>query len=110
MAVQKRITNLQIYTEIAELKVAIGGHPDIPDDRGLVGDVKHIRKKVEDQSERIVETELAISNIVTRCEERHGLNATVARAISKKKLAGGGGSVIAILTLIYYAGQGIGWW
>ena len=110
MAEKKRVTNVQILTKITELTVAVGGHPDIPDDGGIVGDVKHIRTKVEHQGERIVETELAISNIVTRCEERHGLNATVARAISKKKLAGGGGSVIAILTLIYYAGQGIGWW
>ena len=113
---KKRITTTDVYQEVMSLKVAVCGHPDIPDDKGLFGDVKYIRREMEATTVRVVQSEVAIAQIVARCEERHGLRSVVAEipksiaSISKKKLAGAGGGLIAVATIIYYLGQLVGWW
>jgi len=107
---RRKITITDVYQEVTSLKVAVCGHPDIPDDKGLFGDVKYIRKSLEETTERVDEAEVAIAKIAARCEERHGLKATV-REISKKKIAGiGGGTLTAIATIIYGVGKLVGWW
>jgi len=107
---KRRITTADVYAEVTSLKVAVCGHPDVPDDNGLFGDVKYIRKSLEQTTERVEESEVAIAAIAARCEERHGLGATV-KEVSKKKIVGiGGGSLTAIATIIYGVGKLVGWW
>lgn len=113
---KKRITNADVYAEVTALKVAVCGHPDVPNDEGLFGDVKYIREQIEDGSKRTAEAERAIAEINTRCEERHGLKATVNQASSKisksvwKKIAGITGIAGVLITLIWYIGTAVGWW
>lgn len=107
---KKKITTADVYAEVTSLKVAVCGHPDIPDDTGLFGDVKYIRKQMEATGIRVDETEVAIAGIVARCDERHGLSATVKKAVSKKKVAGAGGTLVALATILYYVGLAVGWW
>ena len=56
-----------------------------------------INNHLDDHSKRIVIVE-------TKVEER-----TVSR-VSKKAKVGYGGGVLAIATLLFYAGQAFGWW
>lgn len=107
---KKKITTADVYAEVTSLKVAVCGHPDVPDDNGLFGDVKYIRKNLEATTVRVESAEVAIASIAARCEERHGLKATVKEISKKKKVAGAGGGLIAVATLIYYLGQMVGWW
>jgi len=107
---KRRVTIADVYNEVSTLKVAVCGHPDIPEDDGLFGDVKYIRKQSDATNLRVDEAEIAIAGIVARCEERHGINATVKREINKKKIAGTGGGIVAIATLLYYIGTVFGWW
>lgn len=106
----KKSTQAIILEKVTSLEIAVLGHPQAPADDGLMGDVKHIRKLAEKTNGRVDNCETAIALINTRCEERHGLNATV-KKVSLKKVAGiGGGSLTAIATIFFGIGKLAGWW